>query len=151
MRKLRTPRTDELKALSALCLRSKAHWGYDADFMAACVAELTLTPDDLTTSSLQLAEDKTGLIGVAQVKMLDGETASLEALFIDPSRMGAGSGRLLFDWAAETARNLGARHLMIESDPDAAPFYIRMGAIRIGEAPSGSIPGRALPLLRLKL
>lgn len=31
---LRAPTYGELHALAALCRRSKAHWGYDADFMA---------------------------------------------------------------------------------------------------------------------
>ena len=41
---LRPARIEDLEALSALCLRSKAHWGYDAAFMAAWGQELTLTP-----------------------------------------------------------------------------------------------------------
>jgi hypothetical protein len=34
--RLRAPRLDELEALSDLCLRSKAVWGYDAAFLEAC-------------------------------------------------------------------------------------------------------------------
>jgi len=148
---LRIPREDELPALSALCLRSKAHWGYDDAFMAACVEELTLYPNALTTSHLQLAEDQQGTIGVVQVVMIDETTASLEVLYIEPERMGCGAGRVLFDWATKQARELGASSMMIEGDPDAAPFYRHMGAYDVGEAPSGSIPGRMLPLLRLDL
>jgi hypothetical protein len=44
---IRTPRTDELPALGDLCLRSKAVWGYDETFMAACRAELSFEPRDL--------------------------------------------------------------------------------------------------------
>ena len=36
---------DEAAALSGLALRSKGYWGYDAAFLDACRAELTLTPD----------------------------------------------------------------------------------------------------------
>jgi hypothetical protein len=37
------------------------------------------------------------------------------------------------------------------SDPFAAPFYIRMGAVQIGEvsAPMPEAPNRTLPLLEL--
>src|SRR5476649_1400099 len=35
---------DEADALSALCLRSKAHWGYDAAFMALSQDALTISP-----------------------------------------------------------------------------------------------------------
>ncbi len=151
MIKLREPREDELPALSALCLRSKAVWGYDDAFMAACVEELTLHPDELSTTRLQLAEDEQGCIGIVQVAMDDEATASLEAMFVEPGRMGGGAGRLLFQWATGQARTLGARTMMIEADPEAAPFYRHMGAVNVGQAPSGSIPGRMLPLLRFDL
>ena len=38
--RLRLARAGEAAALTALCLRSKAHWGYDADFMAKARARL---------------------------------------------------------------------------------------------------------------
>lgn len=40
---------------------------------------------------------------------------------------------------------------MIDADPNAEPFYRAMGAVRIGATPSGSIPGRELPLLEFTL
>ena len=40
---LRQPDNSELAELSALCQRSKAYWGYDQTFMAACAQELTAT------------------------------------------------------------------------------------------------------------
>ena len=40
---LRAARPEEAAAISALALRSKAHWGYDEAFLAACRAELTWT------------------------------------------------------------------------------------------------------------
>ncbi len=148
---LREPREDELSELSALCIRSKAVWGYDDAFMAACVDELTFHPGDLTATHLQIAEDDKGTIGLAQIAMVDDNTATIEALFMEPDRIGSGAGRILFNWIVETAQTLGAKTLMIESDPDAAPFYRHMGAVDAGEVPSGSISGRMLPLLRLDL
>ena len=147
---LRPPTESELAALSDLALRSKAVWGYDEAFMAACVEELTLTVQDLGETHLQLAEDAAGVVGFVQVE-IDGDLADLLKLFIEPTRLRTGAGRILFDWATETARAQGAQRMTIEADPDAAPFYRRMGARDIGTAPSGSIPGRELPLLELAL
>jgi hypothetical protein len=45
----------------------------------------------------------------------------------------------------------GYTWLRIEADPNAVGFYRAMGAEQIGEAPSGSVPGRSLPLLAFKL
>jgi N-acetylglutamate synthase-like GNAT family acetyltransferase len=147
---LRAARAGELDALTDLCLRSKAVWGYDRAFMDACRDELTLTQEDLHTTKLQVAERDGGVIGVAQVSA-EGATAHLEKLFVGPGQLRAGAGRRLFEWAKVAAVDLGATHLVIEADPDAAPFYRRMGARDDGVAASGSIPGRVLPRLRLDL
>lgn len=147
---LRAPRPDELPEISALMLRSKAHWGYDAAFMHACVSELTMTPADLAADDCILACDGARILGVAQL-CCDGAAAALETLYIDTPALGRGIGRLLFDWAVRTATARGARMLSIVADPNAAPFYRHMGAVPAGSKPSGSIPGRELPLLTLAL
>jgi GNAT superfamily N-acetyltransferase len=147
---LRPARADEANLLTELCLRSKAVWGYDAAFMRACRAELTLRADHFATSSLQVAVEGDELIGVAQV-VVEGDNADLARLFIEPSALRGGVGRKLFAWAVREARERGARWMWIEADPDAAPFYRRMGAEDDGMAPSGSIPGRVLPRLKLRL
>jgi len=141
---LRPPRPSELDALSALCLRSKAYWGYDAAFMAACVDELTLTSQDLASDPIIVLEDDKGPAGIAQVSQ-DHEDCFLDKLFVDTDRIGLGYGKILYGWALEAARQLGATELIVEADPDAAPFYQKMGALRAGDAPSGSVAGRMLP------
>src|SRR5689334_59009 len=104
---IRTPDVAELPALSDLCLRSKAVWGYDAVFMAACRAELTFRPDELSSSQIAVAEQTGAIVGVAQVKPI-GEGADLAKLFVEPATLRAGIGKLLFAWAADVARNMGA-------------------------------------------
>jgi len=49
------------------------------------------------------------------------------------------------------ARTEGFLALAIHSDPNAESFYLSHGATRTGDTPSGSIPGRILPLLRLAI
>lgn len=147
---LRPPRPRDLPALSALCMRSKAHWGYDHAFMAACRDELTITPRDLDRFAAVMAEIDGLPAGVALVGW-NGPDAEIEKFFVDPAFMGGGVGRALFDWCVATARGMHAPRLLIEADPQAAPFYEHMGAKVIGQAPSASIPGRDLPLLALTL
>lgn len=144
------PVSAELAELSALQLRSKAYWGYDAAFMAACKEELTLSQEDLSETALAAGEVDGALAGVAQVGSR-GSDADLLALFVDPPFMGAGLGRALFDWCVAAARKVSQTQLLIDADPGAAPFYERMGATRIGTVPSGSIPGRELPLMSYDL
>jgi len=148
--KMRPPQQHELEALSALCLRSKAVWGYDQAFLDACRAELTIRVEDLQTTALCVAEHDGGLVGVAQITVA-GETADLQKMFVEPTAIGLGVGRALFEWAVSQAKGSRARHMTIEADPGAAGFYRKMGAVDDVTVPSGSIRGRMLPRLVLAL
>ncbi|HVV43160.1 MAG TPA: GNAT family N-acetyltransferase [Nitrobacter sp.] len=147
---LREAHSEELAALTELCLRSKAVWGYDADFMRACRAELTLTPAALDQSHVQVAEIGGCPAGIVQVS-IRGDEAQLDKLFVAPDRLRSGVGRDLLLWAAAKARKSGACTLVIEADPGAAAFYKHFGAVDDGLVPSGSITGRFLPRLVLAL
>lgn len=140
----------ELPFLSGLCFRSKAMWGYDNDFLEACRAELALTLLDFHSSFIVVAEEGDVLLGMAQVS-IEKDQAQLQRLFVEPGVIGFGVGTALFEWALELSREQGAARLMIESDPEAAPFYRHMGARDAGLVPSGSIPGRLLPRLSVTL
>ena len=143
---LRQPTVEELPGLSALCFRSKAVWGYDDDFMRACHAELTIEPNDLRTSLIAVAEMNGEIVGVAQIQV-NGNEADLVKLFVEPTTLRRGVGKALFLWATNEATSRGVGRLVIEADPDAAPFYRQLGAKDCGVAPSASIPGRILPKL----
>ena len=147
---IRPPTIDELVNLSDLCFRSKALWGYDEAFMEACRGELSFGLRDLELTSIAVAEHDGALVGVAQLKVVDDE-ADLLKLFVEPSVLRSGTGKALLAWATDVAKKLGAKRLTIEADPDAAPFYRRMGAYDVGQAPSGSVPGRMLPKLAMDL
>src|SRR5262245_23364091 len=118
MIRLRAARAEECESLSALCLRSKALWGYDPAFIEQCRAELTLRPAELGATRVCVAETDGLVLGVAQISVT-GEDADLLKLFVEPGHVRSGAGRLLFQWAAATARELGAARMVIEADPDA--------------------------------
>lgn len=141
----------EGKNLTALCVRSKAHWGYDATFMKLSAVTLAVSEDDIALGRVLIAVDSDRrVLGMACV-LPEGQTADLDALFVDPVAIGTGAGRLLFDAATALARTLGARRMTILADPNAAPFYERMGARYLRNAPSDAIPGRTLPFYECDL
>lgn len=146
---IRPARLDECATLSGLCLRSKGWWGYDAAFLDACRAELTIGPGDLG-DLLRVADQDGAPAGIVQLSR-EVNDCHLEKLFVDPPFIGQGVGALLMQWAIETTRQQGASRLIIEADPGAASFYRRFGAVDAGLAPSASIPGRSLPQLVLHL
>jgi GNAT superfamily N-acetyltransferase len=148
---VRSAKLDEAASLTALCVRSKAHWGYDAAFMKLSAPALAVSEDDIAAGRVLVAvDDADRVIGMACV-LAEGDTADLDALFIDPPAIGSGAGRALFDAAVALARRRGARRMTILADPNAAAFYERLGARYLRNAPSDAIPGRTLPFYEYDL
>jgi len=149
---IRFARADEGPALTALCLRSKAHWGYDAAFLRRCVPVLTVTPALLAGGGVLVAEAGGRVQGLIAATAEDAaDSWDLALCFVEPAAMGQGVGRALFAAKLRWLRDRGARRLTILSDPGAEPFYRRMGAQGLRLAPSDAIAGRLLPLLELRL
>lgn len=132
--------------MSDLALRSKGHWNYSAEFLELCRDELTYTADKCGSGDVVVAEEDSHVLGFAAIDGTppDGE---LEALFVDIGAMGRGVGGGLLRHVLKLARSRGFTSLTLQADPGAEPFYTHHGAMRVGEAPSGSIPGRMLPEL----
>ena len=144
--------TDRHVRRTGLALRSKGYWGYDAEFLEACRAELTLAPEDLARLTVRVVERTDGhVVAFYALGPLDGSAGEVCFFFVDPPFMGTGVGRRLFEDLLATARSAGMGSLRIDADPGAAYFYERMGAARVGETPSNSIPGRLLPSYEVTL
>lgn len=144
---MRAARPDEADALGELALRSKAYWGYDEEFLESCRAELTVNPG---AQHVVVAVDGDRLLGFYSIdgRAPEGELAHM---WLDPDVIGQGLGRKLWEHALDSARAAGFTVLLIDAEPKAEGFYLAMGAVKAGETPSGSIPGRMLPLLRIDL
>ncbi|WP_405977286.1 GNAT family N-acetyltransferase [Streptomyces sp. NBC_00158] len=174
MAKVRAARAGEAEALTALVMRSKAYWGYDAAFLAACAPQLRVREAELAGRRIAVAENARGeLLGLASLDEAGeaggvgeardpGETrdagggtggvpadppaARLGLLFVEPSAIGLGTGRLLYRDVLRRAAALGVRRLLIDADPHAAGFYRAMGAVeRPGAAPEGLVRFEAAP------
>jgi GNAT superfamily N-acetyltransferase len=128
---IRAARPDEAAFLTQLCLRSKASWGYDEEFMATCRFETTLTPDMVATSCVVVAEVDARVTGMAQLIVRDS-VAELDKLFVEPDSHRLGVGRVLLNWARAEASGAGTTALIVDADPYAAEFYRRCGAIDEG-------------------
>lgn len=115
--------------------------------MAACVAPLTVRPEDL--ADIRVWDRGGTAVGIVQL----GRAPQVEIgkLFVTPEAMGLGIGRRLADWAIREARTMGAARITVEADPQAVPFYARLGFSQVGAVPSEAIAGRMLPLLALPL
>jgi ribosomal protein S18 acetylase RimI-like enzyme len=144
--RIRRAEPPDAAALTNLALTSKAAWGYDAAFMEACRAELTVRPGSIGRDPTYLIEQDGRIRGFYQLRVA-GAAAEVFMIFVAPEALRSGLGRRLWEHLEGTARAAGVTRLEVDSDPHAEAFYRAMGMQRVGEAPSGSIPGRMLPHL----
>lgn len=88
---LRAAHPGEEPALCTLAMRSKAHWGYDAAFLAACCAELAVREEQVGRRQVTVAVDAGRAVGFTAV---DDDLAEPElvALFVEPAAIGCGVG-----------------------------------------------------------
>jgi len=149
--RIRAARGEEAGVLTELALRSKAHWGYDDVFMEMCREELTVQAAEVERQRTVVAEREGRVVGFATLEGEPPGVGELGGLFVDPAAIGQGVGRLLFEHTLATARELGFTRLTLDADPNAEGFYRVMGASRVGMAPSGSIPGREVPVMAISL
>ncbi len=149
--RIRPARPDEADTLSGLAFRSKAHWGYPAEFMDACRRELGVDRSLIDAGRVRVLDTGVEIIGFYSLENLPGGRLELGHLFVEPERIGTGAGRRLVADACSRARELGHDRLVIQGDPNAEGFYLRCGTVRIGERESGSIPGRMLPEFEIDL
>lgn len=146
---VRHARPDEATALTGLALRAKASWGYDEAFMAACREELTLTPQRMAAWTVWVAEAGGEIAGMIALSLEGG--AEVEDFFVEPEFQGRGVGGALMLELQAAARAAGATVLEVDADPNAEAIYVKLGFETFGRSPSGSIPGRWLPRMRLSL
>lgn len=145
---IRAARTDEAGELSALAVRSKAHWPYPADFIDRFARSLALTPEVIEHNDVWVAE-RDGVVCGFYTLLHRGDVCILDDLWVDPGAIGSGAGRALFEHAAAGAATAGAEALEWDAEPYATGFYERMGGRRVGTADSPL--GRSLPVMRLRL
>ena len=91
------------------------------------------------------------VVGFCTLESLEDARVELGGLFVEPGFIGTGLGRALMRHALAAARASGARIMVIHGDPNARAFYEASGAVEVGRVPSGSIPGRTLPLFEIDL
>jgi GNAT superfamily N-acetyltransferase len=123
---IRRARAGEAAALSDLAFRTKAHWGYDKAFMAACRAELTVTPEQIAKSLVFVYQGDDGPLGFYRLEIV-GAVADVALFFVDPPAIGQGIGKALWRHLVAEARGQGTAKIVVESDPHAEIFLSRDG------------------------
>lgn len=128
---LRPARPEEVDDLTALMLRSLAHWGHDVafpDLVADLEEEHPVTADYLRRGEVWCLEDPgSTVLGFYGIEPREDDV-DLTYMFLEPGAIGRGLGRGLWAHAVERARTMDRSRMRILSDPEAVDFYAAMGA-----------------------
>jgi GNAT superfamily N-acetyltransferase len=138
--------------LKQIALAAKSHWGYSKDLIAQWGQTAIITPEAIEVDVVYKASNGESCMGWYRLVLQDHPVRTgiiLEDLWVLPEFMGKGVGRALFEHAMAQAGDLGAPFVELDADPNARPFYEKMGCEQIGETLSEW--GRQLPRMRYSL
>ncbi|MDP4090932.1 MAG: GNAT family N-acetyltransferase [Bacillota bacterium] len=144
MLNIRSASADEHEVLSDLAAKAEGYWGYDEEYMEKFKSTYRLTEKFISSYPTYVLERGGEIIGFYSIEIREVET-SLEYFFIKPEFIGSGYGRLLWNHLILRCKELGIKEFSIVTSPHAKEFYIKMGAILIGEVESLLIKGRRIP------
>lgn len=127
---VRRAKSEEAPALTRIAFAAKRHWGYPETWIEQWSGELTIEAEYVAKHLCFVAVEGGVLLGMVSIRIKQGDYW-LDHMWVVPLAMGRGIGRRLFSQCERVARQAGATRLMMEADPHAEPFYLRMGAVTI--------------------
>lgn len=133
--RIRRALSSESAALTKIAHDAKRHWGYPEHWIQHWKSDLTISADFVTNNQVYVAEHEDEIVGFYALVLHD-DRAELEHMWVAPAHIGEGIGKELFVHAMQQAAGENVSAVEISSDPNAAGFYERMGARRIGEVPA---------------
>ena len=146
---IRPARPEEGERLREIALAAKAHWGYDENWVRGWAAQGDFSREALTAKPVLVADLGGRPIGFAAL-LPAGELCVLDDLWLDPDWIGRGIGTHLFRACVERARDLGAKRLEWEAEPNAVGFYEKLGGRYLRDSPPTEL-NRVIPVMGLDL
>ena len=126
-------KSGEAFLLSEVAMRSKASLGHPSHWLELWRIELEVTEGDIKKESIFKAVDEQGQIMGFYRLSGRGEKLTLSGFWVLPDQMHQGVGSALYQHMLKRAKELKTSSIEWESDPQAAPFYLKMGAKEIGK------------------
>lgn len=142
---VRRAQRSEARKLSQIAIAAKASWGYSRAFMDACRDMLAIDESAIERDAVFVIISKREPVGFYRISGAP-PSGALADFWLLPAHQQSGNGRRLFEHAVSAARAAGYERLTFDSDPNAAGFYVAMGARLTGYVDSPMSPERKLPV-----
>jgi N-acetylglutamate synthase-like GNAT family acetyltransferase len=136
--------------LTEITKKSKAFWGYSEE-------QMLKWDDDLTISRAYIESNHTfklliddNVIGYYAYSIKEEGIVKLDNLFVLPEYIGKGFGKYLTGDFLKRMRDQEIKKIILDSEPNATEFYLKMGFEKIGEFET-SIKNRFMPIMEMTL
>ncbi len=126
-------------------IASKGYWGYSQEQLEQWRANLTFEDEYIARNTVKLVMAESEVIGF--FALVKGDTDELDHFWLLPKAIGKGYGNLVFEQILAECKTLEIAEFYIISDPDAEGFYLKKGALKVGEVYSEP-QKRMLPKLK---
>ncbi len=141
--RIRDAEVAEVAALEALQRRASLMWEDTRAQLLAHPDAIALPREQVQEGRVRVLERAGTLCGFSAVLEAEDGVCELDGLFVEPACWHDGIGRALVEDAC--ARAQGASALEVTANPNALPFYEKLGFRRCGEAQT-----RFGPALRMR-
>jgi N-acetylglutamate synthase-like GNAT family acetyltransferase len=126
-------------------ISSKGYWGYSQEQLEQWRSNLRFEDEYVARNTVKLILDESDVIGFFAI--VKGDIDELDHLWLLPKAIGKGFGNLVFEKILSECKILDITEFYIISDPDAEGFYLKKGALKVGEVYSEP-QKRMLPKLK---
>ena len=137
--------TKHTELLRDTLITSKGYWGYSQEQLEKWRSNLRFEEEYITRNTVKLILKDKEVIGFFAI--VKGDSDELDHLWLLPKAIGKGYGNLIFGQILSECNTLGISNFYIISDPDAEGFYLKKGALKVGEVYSEP-QKRMLPKLK---
>ena len=131
--RIRPAYPSEARVLTRVAWLAKAHWGYPEAWMETWRDDLTRTPEFVERYDVFVAQPEVAIAGWIGLRPDSLGRMQVSDLWVLPEWIGRGIGKALFLHAKNHLKTRGYAHFFVESDPNAAAFYEKLGGERVGE------------------
>jgi N-acetylglutamate synthase-like GNAT family acetyltransferase len=122
----------ERETLKALQIRSSLSNPGDREALLANPDAIELSFEQIAARQVFVSEQSGAIVAFAAMVPRDDGDTELDALFVEPSMLRRGIGRLLVEHCAEVARSGGSTALHVVGNPHAERFYLACGFKMVG-------------------
>jgi GNAT superfamily N-acetyltransferase len=148
--KIEYANVEDNEILTEITKKSKAYWGYSEEQLLKWKDNLTISKGYIETNSVFKLVNDDAIVGYYSFIIKEEKIAILDNLFVLPEYIGKGFGKYLMNDFLDRMRNDKFKKITLDSEPNAANFYLKIGFKKIG-AFETSIKNRFMPIMEMIL